>query len=99
MKKPIKIDEINITPIKPQNGLLGFCSFVIDEKFYIGSVGIFSKREGGVRLLYPKKGELDCCHPISREVGSFITETIEEHFNKLQINPQCYGYTNPEQER
>jgi hypothetical protein len=96
MKAPIKIDEINIVPIQPLNGLLGFCSFVIDKKFYIGSVGIFSKREGGLRLVYPKKGVLNCCHPISREVGDFITKKITDHFYNLQFNDQVYGLTNSE---
>jgi len=87
MKNPIEISEVNIIPIKPNEGHLGFCSFMIDKKFYVGSVAIFSTREGGIRLVYPKKGEIDCFHPIKQEVGQFITETVSNKFNNfLKLN-------------
>lgn len=81
MRKTVEISEINIVPVKPNNGHVGFCTFVIDEKFYVGSVAIFSTREGGIRLVYPKKGGIDCFYPIKKEVGLFITETISNEFN------------------
>lgn len=32
------ISEIQFYPVKPQDGLLGFVSFVLDGKFWMGSV-------------------------------------------------------------
>ena len=37
-----KLTEIQIVPIKPVNGLVGFASFVFDDTLYLGSVGIFT---------------------------------------------------------
>ena len=93
MNQPIELSEINIVPVKPQNGLLGFCTFVVDKKFYIGSVAIFSKREGGIRLVYPKKGGIDAFHPIKKEVGDYITNMVEKQFYNLKFNEQQYEYT------
>ena len=83
MKNPITISEINVVPVKPKDGLLGFCSFILNDSFYIGSVAIFSKREGGIRLVYPKKKEIHCFHPINKEVGHYITNKILEKFYGL----------------
>ena len=81
----MNISEINIVPIKPKDGLLGFASFVIDRKFYVGSVAIFSRLDGGgIRLSYPKKGQIDCVHPISQKAGEIITEAIQRRFNELK---------------
>jgi DNA-binding cell septation regulator SpoVG len=84
MKKYIEISEINIVPVKPKDGLIGFVSFVIDERFYVGNVAIFSRLDReGIRLVYPKKGAIDCFHPIKRDVGDFINKKVTEKFNTL----------------
>ncbi len=44
-----KLSEIEITPIKPRQGLLAFCSFVINEQFYVGDVAIYSRLDGNDR--------------------------------------------------
>jgi DNA-binding cell septation regulator SpoVG len=87
-----KVEEIRIVPVKPDShGLLGFTSFVVDRKFYFGNIAIFSIRDGsGIRLCYPKKGQLDCMHPVNREVGEEIRCAVEaefkNHLNNLISN-------------
>lgn len=91
-----KITEVQIYPIKPNDGLIGFASVILDGKVYLGSIGIYRKINGeGFRLTYPTKkvGEknLNIFHPISRETGLAIEKAIiqkaEEIFdNKLMNN-------------
>lgn len=93
-----KVTEIEIIPVKPQGGLIGFASFVIDEKFYVSSVAIFTKLDGGYRLAYPAKrvGErnINIFHPIKAEVGKAIEAAITQKVNKL-FNEKFNDYTEP----
>ena len=82
----ISISEINIVPVKPKDGLLGFVSFVVDESFYMGNITIYSKLNGGIRLVYPKKGEIYCLHPIQKKVGRFLETLVQEKFNEILID-------------
>lgn len=78
----MNISEIQIDFIKPQNGLIGFASFVIDGSFYISSVAIHSKLNGdGYRLTYPSKGKFTVCHPINKNASRAIEVAI---FSKLK---------------
>jgi len=90
MKKEIKtkVTEIEIIPIKPKSGLIGFASFILDEKYYVGSVAVFTKiNNSGFRLVYPTKkvGErnINIFHPINSIVGKFIEEMVIKKVNKL----------------
>lgn len=83
-----KITEIQFVPIKPKNGLLGFVSFVIDEKLWLGSVAVFTKIDGsGYRLSYPSKkiGEknINLFYPITKEVGKTIEEAVTKKVNEI----------------
>lgn len=74
------ITEINITPIKPQNGLVAFASFVLYKAIYCGSVAVFSRPDGSYRLSYPNRRvgsrEMDIFYPISRLVGHEIEQAV-----------------------
>jgi len=83
-----QIAEIQIVPIKPNNGLIGFASLVLDQKIYLGSIGIHTKIEGsGYRLTYPTKKigdkNINLYHPITRELGIVIEQAILEKANKV----------------
>ncbi len=91
---PTKISEIQFVPVKPRDGHVGFVSFVIDGKFWIGSVAVYTRLDGtGYRLVYPtrKVGEknLNTFHPISSEVGRAMEEAVG---NKVtEILDENYG--------
>jgi len=80
-KKQI-ITEVQIVPIKPINGLVGFASFVLFDSIYCSSVGIITRPSGGFRLVYPTKKvgdkNLSIYYPINKEVGLFIEEKVIE---------------------
>lgn len=70
------LKEIQIVPVKPNNGLVAFTSFILFDSIYCGSVGIFTRPNGGFRLLYPNKkiGDraINIFHPINKEIGDLI---------------------------
>ena len=95
MNQEIKIAEIQIIPVKPKDGLVAFASFVLDEKYYIGSVAIFTRRDGfGYRLVYPTKKvgltNINIFHPINARVGQAIEKAVIEKINDL-FNENIYG--------
>ena len=84
----MKISEINIRLIKPTNGLVAFASVVLDDKIFLGSIGVHQKLDGtGYRLTYPTKktGNRDfhIFHPIERKLGLEIERAILEKVTAL----------------
>ena len=91
--KSIEISSIQVVPIKPQNGLVGFASAIINDQFYIGCIAIYTcpKNHLGFRLVFPNKklpsGQaIDVFHPVSRDSGDLIEETIIKEYLKLMDN-------------
>jgi DNA-binding cell septation regulator SpoVG len=86
----LAISEIEIVAIKPQNGLVAFASFVINNSIYFGSVGIMSRPNGEYRLLYPTKlvagRQLDVFHPISKDAGQQIQDAVITKFEDVVKN-------------
>lgn len=83
------ISEVQIVPVKPNNGLIAFASFVLDDKLYLSSIGIHKKLDGsGYRLTYPSKlvgssKEINIFHPITKEFGKAIEEAVFERVKKV----------------
>jgi len=82
-----RISEIQITPIKPQGGLVGFASIIFDNCFYLGSIGIFTRPQGGYRLTYPTKQgsmkNINIFHPINKKIAESIESEIIFKFEKI----------------
>src|SRR3989338_3858759 len=75
------VDEVQIVPIKAQNGLVAISSVVFDNSLYLGSIGIYTKLDGpGYRITYPTKSSggrnFNIYHPISREVSETIEQAV-----------------------
>ena len=78
----MKISEVQIEFVKPNSGLIGFASLVIDGGIYISSIAIHTKLNGeGYRLTYPNKGSFTICHPINKKVSLEIEAAV---FDKLK---------------
>ena len=81
------ISEVQIMPVKANEGLVGFASFVYNDSFYMGSIGIYTRPEGGYRLTYPTRkganGNFNIFHPINREVAEEIEEVIISKFEDV----------------
>lgn len=78
----IVISEIQIIPVKPKDGLVAFASCVINDRFYVGDIAIYTRPNGqDYRLVYPCKVlpngmKINCFHPINRETADNITKEI-----------------------
>lgn len=76
----MKIKKVEIIPVKPSNGLIGFAHLFFEEGLYLGSIGIFKKLDGsGFRLTYPNRKvgstEITIFHPVSKE----CSQSFERH--------------------
>lgn len=83
----MKITEIQITPVKPNEGLVAFASCVIENSLYLGSIGILTRLNGGYRLVYPTKNvanrAIDIYHPIDRKTGELLEEKIVAKYEEV----------------
>jgi stage V sporulation protein G len=85
-----RISEIQIIPIKPQNGLIGFASLVLDGNLYLGSIGIMTRLNGGYRLTYPTKTvgsrELNIYYPINKQFADAIEKEVIKRLEEVMKN-------------
>ena len=83
----VRITEVQITPIKPKDGLVAFASFVLDDSLYLGSVGIATRLQGGYRLVYPTKYTgnryMNVFHPINRAFAEAIEREVIKRFEDV----------------
>ena len=86
----LKIDEIQITPVKSKDGLVAFASCVLNNQFYLGNVAVYSSPSSpdGYRLVYPVKTlsngrTIPCVHPITRDAGNAIQNAVIVEYKKL----------------
>jgi stage V sporulation protein G len=94
-----RLSEIQIIPIKPQNGLVAFASFVLDESIYLGSIGIMTRPNGGYRLVYPTKKvagrSLNIFYPINRRIAQVIETEVVRQFEDVMSKYDRHNSLNP----
>lgn len=79
----MKVKNVEIIPIKPHDGLIGFANVIVNDSLYLSSIGIHKKRDGnGFRLTYPTKkvGEtnISLFHPLDKELSKEIERVVFE---------------------
>ena len=81
------VSEVNVTPVKPNNGLIAIVSVVIDDSIYLNSIAIYTKLDGSYRLLYPTKRvgnkSVGYHHPINRPTSRLIDEAVFKKCSEL----------------
>ena len=88
-EEAFNITDIQILPVKPKNGLVGFTSFVFNGLLYIGNVAIYTRPINySIRLVYPQKtlpnGKVvSCVHPLTKEIGELIEQAVLEKYQQL----------------
>jgi len=96
------VSEVNIIPVKPQDGLVGFASVVIDERLYLSSIAIYTRLNGTYRILYPTKKlgarVINLFHPINKEASIQIEDAIckkcKEVFERHHGNDRYHQNSN-----
>lgn len=80
----MKITEVQIDFIKPNNGLIAFASLVLNGDVFLSSIGIHKKIDGtGYRITYPSKGKHSIFYPINRDAGQAIENEIFKNLNDV----------------
>jgi len=91
----MQITEVQIIPVKPHDGLIAFASIVVDECFFLSSIGIHKKLTGGLRLTYPTKDvghrPLNIFHPINQQTSKLIEEVIFNQCKKVMNSDDRYS--------
>lgn len=76
----MKLKNVIVKPVTPNNGLIGFASLTINEDIALNSIAIYRKLDGsGYRLLYPSKSSVAMryiFHPLNRKTSKAIEEAI-----------------------
>ena len=90
----IKVTDIQIIPIVPKDGLVGFASIVLNNLLYLSSIGIYSRLEGGFRLTYPTKKveikNINIFYPISKEFAAYLEISVTKKFEEV-IKARLYA--------
>ena len=83
------VTEVEIYPVKPKDGLVGFASCIFDGKLSLNSIAIHTRADGtGYRLVYPLKvlpngKAINTFYPINEEVGKKIEVAITAKLEKV----------------
>ena len=51
----MKIKNVTITPVSPDNGLIAFASLTIDDDVLLSSIAVYKKLDGGLRYIISVK--------------------------------------------
>ena len=81
------VSNIQIIPIRPSSGLVAFASFILNENFYMGAIGIHTRPQGGYRLTYPTRkvsnDNLPIYYPINKEIAGVIEQAVMAKFGGI----------------
>ena len=78
------ITEVEILPVRPQNGLVAFASCIVNRQIYLGNIGVHRRRgDAGFRLVFPTKllpngRSIPVFYPISRHAGDTLLFAISD---------------------
>lgn len=90
-----KITEIELVPIRTKEGLTFFASCVLDDKYFVGNLAVFTLRDGsGFRIVFPTKmlrngQQIPIFYPVDSKISSEIQKAISDKATQL-LNPDSY---------
>ncbi|GEM_PF-402959 len=84
----MRVTEVQITPVKANNGLVAIASVIFDDALFLGSIGVYTRLDGtGYRLTYPTKNQggksFNVYHPINSETSKTIECAVLEKVTAL----------------
>lgn len=72
------LSEVQIIPIREQDGLVAFASLVLDGDVYLGGIGIYTRPEGGYRLTYPTRKAGTMSYPVYNPINRAVAQEFEQ---------------------
>lgn len=98
----VKISEVQISFVKPNDGIIGFASLLVNDSIYLNSIAIHKKLNGtDYRITYPTKklsaeNSINLFHPINRQTSLAIEHAIfsklKEVMNKVNQHDRYSSY-------
>ena len=90
----ISVSNIEIVPVRFEDGLVAFASCSINEAFYLGSLAIHScpNNSLGFRIVYPSKKikssgkEVPIFFPFKKSAEEVVTKAIVSKYLELMSN-------------
>lgn len=74
----MKVSKVEIVPIRPNQGLVGFATVEIDKQLLLHSIGIHMRKDGsGYRLTYPTRSNGAHSDPLFHPISSSLSKEIE----------------------
>lgn len=85
---PLEVSEVQFLPIKPQGSLIGFSSLVLNDSLYAGAIGVHTRPDGSLRLLFPGRilpngKKIQVFHPINHETEEILRRAVEARVMEL----------------
>lgn len=85
--QPFNITEVQVVPVKPRDGVIGFASLVVNHSLYLGSIAILTRPNGGYRLLYPTKKigdvNVDIFYPINKTAADRLENAVLKMYENV----------------
>ena len=84
----IRLSEVEVTPVRAHRGLVAWASCVIDDRFYVGDIAVFTRLDGNYRLAYPVRTlrdgrKIPVFHPINHETATALEQAITSRVEAL----------------
>ncbi|MCP5507105.1 MAG: septation protein SpoVG family protein [Chlamydiales bacterium] len=84
----MKVSQVEIIPIRPKKGLIGFATVEMDDQLLLHSIGIHRKKDGsGYRLTYPTRSgyasDKSVFHPIAPDLSKEIERCVFQKVNEI----------------
>ena len=96
MSEQLRINEIEVIPIRATAGLVGFAGLTLNGTIRLNDIAIRTRPGGGFRLTFPTRKlangtSIPIFYPISQEAGKLIEDTIGAEFERLVLSPVSTG--------
>lgn len=89
----LHVNEVQIAPVRPSNGLVAFASCSINDAFYVGNIAVYTAPNHplGYRLVFPTKKlgsgkQVSCFFPYRHEAEEAVTKAIVGKYIELMDN-------------
>lgn len=84
----ISLSDIQVRLFEPKNGHIGFLSFVLNNSFYVGNIGLHLRPNGTLKLKYPDKvlsngPSVEIFYPVNECAARLVLKEAEKYLSKL----------------
>lgn len=92
------VTETNFYPIRPTDkGLIGFSSFLFDNKLSLNCISVYLTPTGDIRLLFPNKTlpnskEIHVFYPVNKETYEIMRQAVIKKIQELTKKVEGASY-------